>query len=333
MPALTAVRIAKPCKDEADWRGMVRLFSLLALAAAVCTASCKKSQETAIAPPNQALSPTNQQIFQVKGIIVNVKAGTKEVEIKHEEIPGYMPAMTMPFDVRNTNELAGLAPGDAVAFRMIVTDTEGWIDQIRKLGPAGTNGPVAVVDPLTGQPGKIRIVRDLEPLNEGDPLPEYHFTNQFGQRISTAQFKGQALAITFIFTRCPFPAYCPFTAHNFTETQLKLSARPNGPKNWHLLTISFDPEFDTPRVLKAYGEAYKYDPERWTLATGAIVDVMAIGEQFGLAFYPEKTGIISHNLRTVVIDPAGRVQKIIVGNTWTSDELVEEMVKAAGVKS
>jgi len=96
--------------------------------------------------------------------------------------------------------------------------------------------------------------------------------------------------------------------------------------------LFFDPDFDTPPVLKAYGEVYKYDPERWTLATGAIVDIIAIAEHFGLVFQPDQTGTINHNLRTVVIDAAGRVQKIIIGNTWTSNELVEEMVKAAGVK-
>jgi protein SCO1/2 len=264
---------------------------------------------------------------------MKVKPESKEIEVKHEEIPGYMPAMTMPFDVKTTNELAGLAPGDAVSFRMIVTDTEGWIDQIKKIGSAPTNNPATAANPLAGQPaeGKIRIVRDVEPLSIGDPLPEYAFTNQFGQRITTSQFKGQALAITFIFTRCPFPNFCPFTARNFAVAQQTLSARTSGPTNWHLLTISFDPDFDTPPVLKAFGESYKYDPAHWTLATGAIVDIMAIGEQFGLVFQPEQTGTISHNLRTVVIDAAGRVQKNLVGNSWTSDELAEEMVKAAGV--
>jgi protein SCO1/2 len=308
---------------------MVRLFSLLALVAVVGAISCAKSPETSIAAPNPVPSQTNQRVFQVKGVIVNVKTGAKEVEIRHEEVPGYMPAMTMPFDVKDTNDLAGLRAGDTVSFRMIVTDTEGWIDQIKKLGSAATNGPAAAGQPVTNQ---VRVLRDVEPLNAGDALPEYHFTNQFGQRISTAQFKGQALAITFIFTRCPFPAYCPFTAHNFAATQEKLSARPDGPRNWHLLTISFDPDFDTPPVLKAYGEVYKYDPERWTLATGAVVDIIAIAEHFGLVFQPDQTGTINHNLRTVVIDAAGRVQKIIIGNTWTSNELVEEMVKAAGAK-
>jgi protein SCO1/2 len=296
--------------------------------------SCEKPPKPAGAASAPQAAHTNRQTFQVNGVIVKLNTGGREVEIKHEEIPGYMPAMTMPFDVKETNELAGMAAGDRVSFRMIVTDTEGWIDQVKKLGSANTNEAVVVAGPGGGQAAtdKIRIVRDVEPLNVGDPLPEYHFTNQLGQRISTAQFKGQALAITFIFTRCPFPNFCPFTAHSFQQTQQKLLAKADGPKNWHLLTISFDPAYDTPKVLKAYGEVYKYDPARWTLATGAMIDIIALGEQFGLVTQPDQAGTISHNLRTVVIDAAGRVQKNIVGNSWTSDELVEEMVKAAGVK-
>jgi protein SCO1/2 len=313
---------------------MGRLLPLGCLLLIMGTVSCEKSPEPTKSTAAPAAARTNQQIFQVKGVVMKVKPESKEIEIKHEEVPGYMPAMTMPFDVKNTNELTGLASGDAVSFRMIVTDTEGWIDQIKKIGTAPTNNPATKENSLAGQPGaeKIRIVRDVEPLSIGDPLPEYAFTNQFGQRVTTSQFKGQALAITFIFTRCPFPNFCPFTARNFAGAQQTLLARSNGPTNWHLLTISFDPAFDTPPVLKSFGETYKYDPAHWTLATGAMIDIMAIGEQFGLVFQPEQTGTISHNLRTAVIDAAGRVQKIIIGNSWTSDDLAEEIAKAAEAK-
>jgi protein SCO1/2 len=323
---------------------MVRLLSGLKGTHLTCTAlclavlglltGCDKPPRVVGARTDAGVTHTNRQTFEVKGVVVKVTPGSKEVEIRHEEIPGYMPAMTMPFDVKTTNELAGIAPGDQVLFRLIVTDTEGWIENIKRLGSSLSNAPALVVGPDGSQasPDKIRVVRDVEPLNIGDLLPEYHFTNQFGQAFSTAKFKGQALAITFIFTRCPFPTFCPFTAHNFAAAQQKLLEKTDAPKNWHLLTISFDPSYDTPRVLKAYGELYKYNPERWTLATGSMLDILTLGQQFGLVTQPEQTGTISHNLRTVVIDAAGRVQKNIVGNSWTSDELVDEMVKAAKVK-
>jgi protein SCO1/2 len=281
----------------------------------VFTVSCDRAETQT---PATVVAGTNRQVFQVKGVIVKVTPREKSVEIKHEEIHGYMPAMTMPFDVTDTNELAGLAPGDSVVFRMIVTDTEGWIEQIRKLG--STNSvPTA---------GNFRLVRDVEPLNIGDRLPEYHFTNQLGQAFSTADFKGQALAITFLFTRCPFPTFCPKMANDFSETQQSLISAGNF-TNWHLLTVSFDPEFDKPVVLKSYAERYHYDPAHWTFATGDLVEITAIAEQCGLNFWHDETGSISHNLRTVVFDASGRLQKIFTGNTWKTEELVAEMTQAA----
>ena len=281
----------------------------------VFTVSCDRAETQT---PATVVAGTNRQVFQVKGVIVKVAPREKSVEIKHEEIHGYMPAMTMPFDVKDTNELAGLAPGDSVVFRMIVTDTEGWIEQIRKLG--STNSvPTA---------GNFRLVRDVEPLNIGDRLPEYHFTNQLGQAFSTADFKGQALAITFLFTRCPFPTFCPKMANDFSETQQSLISAGSF-TNWHLLTVSFDPEFDKPVVLKSYAERYHYDPAHWTFATGDLVEITAIAEQCGLNFWHDETGSISHNLRTVVFDASGRLQKIFTGNTWKTEELVAEMTQAA----
>ncbi len=301
---------------------MVRWLSVLLVAGLLGVSGCGRAPQAplkgeAVTPPN-----THQKIFEVKGVVIAVKPREKSIEIKHEEIPGYMPAMTMPFDVRNTNELTGLQPGDSVSFRMLVTDTEGWIDQIRKLAIPATT--------LTSASGPLRLVREVEPLSVGDPLPDYHFTNQFGQPISTAQFKGDALAITFLFTRCPFPNFCPLMANHFAEAQQKLLALPNAFTNWQLLTISFDPDFDKPAILKAYAERYKYDPAHSSFATGALIDITALAEQVGLIFSHDETGNISHNLRTVVVDASGSVRKIFSGNQWSSSELVQELLNAAG---
>jgi protein SCO1/2 len=298
---------------------MLRLFCVLNLVLFTLAANAQGADPSIPTPDSQ----TNRQSYSARGIVTEIRPAEKKITIQHDAIPGYMQGMTMPFDVKDTNELTGLEPGDPVSFRLIVAGNYGWIDQIRKTGPK-TN-----VLPLTSP---FHLARDVEPLNEGDSLPEYHFTNQLGQAISTAQFKGQALAITFLFTRCPFPNFCPLMANNFAETQKKLLAMPNAPTNWHLLIISFDPEFDTPAVLRQYAEAHGADPNRWTFATGTLADVTAIGEQFGLAFWKENGGIISHNLRTVVIDPFGRVEKIFSGNEWQPDDLVTEMVKAAALR-
>jgi protein SCO1/2 len=176
----------------------------------------------------------------------------------------------------------------------------------------------------------VQRVPDVEPLELGDPLPQYYFTNQFDLAITTTQFKGQALAITFLFTRCPFPTFCPKMANQFGEAQQKLLSLSGGPTNWHLLTITFDPDFDKPSVLKSYAESHHYIPEHWTFATGDLTAITAIGEQFGLQFWHDQTGSITHNLRTVVIDRDGRIQKIFKGGDWTSAELCAELVKAAG---
>jgi protein SCO1/2 len=266
---------------------------------------------------------TNQEIHAATGVVTEIAPAEKKVTIKHDAIPGYMGAMTMGFNVKDTNELAGLARGDAISFRIVIKGDEGWIDRIRKTG-----GKINL--PITS--GPFRSALNVEPLNEGDLLPDYPLTNQLDQAISTTQFKGQALAITFLFTRCPYPLYCPLMANNFADTQKKLLSMPNAPTNWHLLTISFDPEFDTPAILKRYAEMHDADPARSTFATGALMDITALGEQFGLTFWKGDGGILNHNLRTIVIDASGRVQKIFTGNEWKPEDLVAEMLKAAKVR-
>lgn len=309
-----------------------RWLWLLAAGAMAFTVSCKteRSADT-LSVPAVANSQTSTQTFQVKGLVVELDPDGRTVKIKHEEIPGYMDAMTMPFEARPASELNGLAAGDTVAFRMSVTETDGWINQIQKLASAPAAAPVTNTLPTTG---RFRVVRDVEPLNEGDLMPDYHFTNQLGQAVSLSQFRGQALAITFIFTRCPFPLFCPLMSRNFEEVQKKLQAQPNAPTNWHLLTISFDPDYDTPPRLKGYARQYNADPAHWSFLTGALIDITAIAEQCGLLFWRESESVnISHNLRTVVLDPQGRVQKILADNKWTSEQLAQEILKAAQAKS
>jgi protein SCO1/2 len=299
---------------------MFRLIVILLLT--TCTVAFEFFPAIA-AESSPPVQNTNQQIYQVQGLVLEVKPQEKSVRIKHEDIPGYMKAMTMDFEVKDTNELTGIEAGDPVTFRMIVNDTYGWIEQIRKTGPKQNDLPTT---------GSFRTVREVQALNPGDLMPEYHFTNQLGQAFSTTQFKGQVLAINFLFTRCPFPTFCPQTARYFAEAQQKLSTNKVAGTNWHLLTISFDPEFDTPSILKTYAQNYHCDPQHWTFATGKLVDITAIGEQFGLTFWRDETGSLSHNLRTAVIDPSGKVQKIFIGNEWTSDELVGEILKATTKK-
>src|SRR6266404_7840392 len=159
--------------------GMVRLIFYVVLGGLILMTACGKPDKTNSPGSVVASKKAKEQVFRVKGIVVGVKPAEKTVEIKHEEIPGYMPAMTMPFEVKDTNDLAGFGPGDSVTFRMTVTQTEGWIDQIQKVGVNSSNQP-----PANGQ---FRLAKDVAPLDVGDALPDYHFTNQFNQPISTSQ--------------------------------------------------------------------------------------------------------------------------------------------------
>jgi protein SCO1/2 len=273
---------------------------------------------------NEPPSPPKTQTFEVKGVVREVFPEKKQVKIDHEKIPDYMDAMTMDFDVKNTNELQGLQAGDQIAFRMVVTSDDGWIENIRKTG---------VQQPIVGNaPFPFRRVREVEPLKVGDVMPNYKFTNELGKAVSLEDFRGKAVGLTFLFTRCPFPTFCPRMAGNLKDAANLLKGESSAPTNWHLLAITIDPEFDTPKVLHAYAKSYGYDHERWSFLTAPEIDITAIAEQFGLQYWrpnPEQPANVSHNLRTAVIDAEGRVQKIIPENKWTPQELADEIKKAA----
>jgi protein SCO1 len=296
----------------------LKSFSLVGFAAAGLVSSCRENPATG--DFSHRGTATTQQIYSVTGLVREIKMDRRTAVIQHEEVTGYMPAMTMPFKAKNTNEINTLQPGDQISFRLVVTPEEGWIEQVRKLRGAPANTLPAV--------GSFRRVREVDPLKVGDLMPDYSFTNELGEAVSLSGFKGKALALTFIFTRCPFPDFCPRMSSNFSEACKKLSERPDSPSNWHLLSISFDPAFDTPTMLRALAKRYHYDPKQWNFVTGALIDIDAITEQVGLSFSREGQSF-NHNLRTVVIDARGRVQKVFVGNEWKSDELVAELVLAA----
>ncbi|HVR36462.1 MAG TPA: SCO family protein [Methylomirabilota bacterium] len=307
-------------------------FTTLLLLLPVIAVSCGNNSpssgdatgETPGSPDGSAAS-ADRQTFQVRGVIRELDPDGMSARIRHEEIPDYMAAMTMKLSVKDPQELAGLAVGDPVSFRMIVTAEEGWIDQVKKLD--------AIPDSLAEAPPPretFRIVRSVEPLNIGDPIPDYPFTNQLGDAFSLHDFRGKALAITFIFTRCPFPDFCPRMLGNFETASARLKAMPDAPDNWHLLALSFDPEYDTPERMKSYARQYEFDPEHWSFATGALIEIDALTEQFGLVFPRSDAGaLFDHNLRTVVIDAQGKVQSILIGNQWKVEDLVAEMAKAA----
>ncbi len=265
-------------------------------------------------------SDTNQpveRLFAAKGVILELKPDAKSVVIRHEAIPDFMAAMTMPFNVKTLKELAELRSGDEVLFQLHVTETESWVDQIRKTGSV-------TLPEKTIEPAKI------PPVAAKKSLRDYPFTNELGQAVSLNSFKGQALAVTFIYTRCPLPEYCPRLSKNFQAAAKKLAAMTNAPANWHFLSITFDPEFDSPERLKAYGESYQYDPAHWSFLTGPTNEIRELAKQSGVE--TESDGYtINHNFRTLIIDANSHLQMVFPTSGDLSDGIVEEILKAVAV--
>lgn len=276
------------------------------------------------ATPSSAPAPSQPGVYAVTGVVRELRPDGSNVVIRHEEIPGFMMAMTMPFTARDPRQVAGLQPGDKVTFRLLVTDDESWIDTVERI-EAATVAPAFDYQ-------QSRIVRDVEPLELGDVMPDYAFTNQFGQAARLSDLRGNAVALTFIFTRCPLPDFCPRMLKNFSAVAETMLARSGGPTNWHLVTLTIDPAFDTPPILRTYAERNQCDFRRWSFLTGAMLDIDAITEQLGLVFRRQTpTSLPDHNLRTVVVDPQGKLRKILIGNTWKPEEVVDALVEAAAL--
>jgi protein SCO1/2 len=299
------------------------LFALGVLATAL--AGCgQKPSAPPLAGTNQMPPALEPKSYLAHGVVKKVDATDKTITIQHEKIADYMEAMTMPFKVKDPALLEGLQAGDVIWFRLWVAKDESWIDKIKKEESSEPKPQASVPD----QREPVRVARDVEPLKVGDLMPNYHFTNELGQGVDLKDFRGQALAFTFIFTRCPLPDFCPRMSHNFADVSERLKALPNAPTNWHLLTITFDPTFDTPTVLKGYSQAFQNDPAHWNFVTGSMLDTDALTDQFELIIV-KRGNEWDHKVRTVVVDATGKVQTIIYGNEWKPETLVEEIVKAA----
>jgi protein SCO1/2 len=266
------------------------------------------------------------QSYPATGIVQEIRTNAQMVVIKHEAISNYMDAMTMPFKVKSAAVLAGLRAGDEITFQLHVTETESWVDQIKKIGIAAP-----VFHPARdGTPQRASPVADVS-TTAANPLLFYEFTNELGQAVSLNDFHGQALGITFFYTRCPLPDYCPRLSKNFEEASQRLAAMTNAPSDWHFISITFDPAHDTPAMLKAYGESYHYDPKHWSFLTGPPDKIAELAKACGVEYTPG-AGAITHNFRTLIVDAAGHLQMVFPMTGDFSDSIVDQMLKAAAVK-
>ena len=260
-------------------------------------------------------SPANirEKTYAMRGIVREVP-GDGTIVIQHEAVSNYMAAMTMPFHVRREESLTGIRPGDTLDFQLHVTDEASWVGGIVDRG-AGTPPPAA------------RPAVETASAPVASPLWDYCFTNELGRPVSLKSFRGQALAITFFYTSCPLPDYCPRLSKNFQVASRRLGGMPNAPTNWHFLSITFDPKTDDPARLKAYALSYGYDPDRWSFLTGPPEKIAELARSAGVS-YDAESGVLNHNFRTLIVDPDGGLQTVFPTSGDLSDQILGEMVKA-----
>jgi len=287
----------------------MRAAAVLSLALALFTATaCRQAPE--------------QRTFTLQGQVQSLDAPRKLVTVKHEEIKGFMPAMTMPYEVVDAKAMDGLAPGDLINARLIVFSNGAHLTDIKKVGTAPLEKPPAEApNPPTASSG-------FELLRPGEAVPDGKFLDQDGKATTFARFKGAPVAMTFIYTRCPLPTFCPLMDRHFATLQHTLNTDP-ALKNVKLVTISFDPVTDTPAVLKKHAKSLDADPARWTFLTGDRDDVDQFAARFGVSVSRALNDArdITHNLRTAVIGADGKLVKVYTGNDWSPDQVLADLKK------
>ncbi|HST53803.1 MAG TPA: SCO family protein [Pyrinomonadaceae bacterium] len=255
--------------------------------------------------------------YDLKGKVVAVDRSKQEVTVDHEEIKGYMPAMTMEYPLRDEDALKIVEAGDGLQATLVVADDNTyWLED-----------PI-ITKALPGANNSSATAGGTEPQT-GAEVPDVKLVNQDGRQISIGQFRGRALLVTFVYTRCPQPDQCPLMSANFAQVNAALQSDPDLKKKAHLLSVTLDPEYDKPEVLHAYGAAYaggKFDD--WDFATGEPADVRRFAEFFGL-MYKRDNGQLIHSLRTAVVTPDGKLYKIYRGNEWKPEEVLRDLKDAA----
>jgi len=274
--------------------------------------------------PGIARGPSEQQAgaktYHVRGIVVSSDAKTGQVTLDTDAIPGYMASMTMPYTLKQPNIATELHPGDTITATLEVTADADVLDEIDVVGQAKPDYKPAVT------------YNDLEP---GEAIPDFKFLNQSGRTISLRQFRGKVLLLTFIYTRCPLPNFCVRMSRNFAEIDKELAKDPRLYAKTHLLSVSFDPQYDTPAVLRSYGGAYtgRYTHEtfaHWDFAAPPEKELPRVLQFFDIGTTPEKDHTITHSLSTVVIAPDGKLYKWYPGNDWTVEQAMGDVQKLAG---
>jgi protein SCO1/2 len=290
----------------------MRLHTALYLAVAVALSACSRTPD--------------QRRFVLQGQVQSLEPERKSVVVKHEEIKGFMPAMTMPYEVRDAKLLAALKPGDLINATLVVISNGAYLSEIKQVGQAPLEKPPAEAPAPAARSG-------FELLKPGEQVPDTPFVDQDGRKRNFSGFKGSPLVVTFIYTKCPLPTFCPLMDRHFAAMQKPLAADP-ALNRVHLVTISFDPVTDTPPVLKAHAKTLNADLTRWTFLTGGRDEIDQFAARFGVSVGRALNDPrdITHNLRTAIVDADGKLVKVYTGNDWSPDQALADL-KALGSRS
>jgi protein SCO1 len=243
-----------------------------------------------------------------RGVVLSVEPESRLVTVSHDAIPGFMDAMVMPFTARTREELVDVQPGDRIAFKIRTRDGETLIDGVKLLSAARVDAGA-----LASPPKPV-----LVPI--GQPLPDFTLVDQHAREVSLSSLRGKVVAVTFIYTRCPLPDYCPRMMANLLELKARFQERLG--KDLVLLTVSFDPKYDTPEQLRAYAKNYRADVPGWHFLTGSSEQVARVCEAFGVEYFPDE-GLITHTLQTAIVDREGRLAAAVEGKDYTARQLVD----------
>ena len=277
----------------------------LVVATLLAAVSCSRAPE----------APT----YQVGGQVLAVRPETSEILVRHEDIKGFMPAMTMPYRVKDAALLKDRAAGDLITATLTVEPELAWLSAITKTGTA----------PLPEDaPTKIPAAAGVQLLKPGDVVPATPLVDQEDKPLALPDWRGSAMVITFIYTRCPLPQFCPLMDRRFAEIQAMAAADPALKGKVRLLSISFDPATDRAAVLRAHATKAGADPAVWRFATAEESVVDRLAATFGVNVTREKDGTITHNLRTAVVDANGRIVSVHDSNAWSAASIVDELKTA-----
>lgn len=252
--------------------------------------------------------------YPIQGQLLAVQLDTGDVLLKHDPIPGYMEAMTMPYRVPDRGSLLERRPGDLISATLVVEAERSYLEGITRTGAA----------PLPGEAAARPVAEGVQILAPGDAVPAVALTNQFGQPVSLTDWAGAAGVVTFIYTRCPLPDFCPLLDKRFTEIQTAAASDPALAGRVRLLSVSFDPDYDTPAVLAAHASRVGAQAG-WHFATAPAAIVDRFAAAFGVNVIRETDGTITHNLRTAVVGPDGRIVATYSGNDWTAEALAADL--------